>query len=147
MIFDKISNIDKYDFSEDVISFVKNLDSGISIGRHQINKTDYANVETYSTKYHENCYFEAHKKFIDIQILLSGYERIDFTSKNLQVREDYNADRDIVFFENPEYSTNTVCLENGYFAMFVPGEAHKPQMNLHKLPSEVKKVVVKICVE
>ncbi len=147
MIFDKISNIDKYSFSQDIICFVKNINSDISLGRHQINKTDFANVETYLTKSHENCYFEAHKKFIDIQILLSGNERIDFTSKNLQVREDYNADRDIVFFENPEYQTNTVCLENGYFAVFEPGEAHKPQMNFEKYPAEVKKVVVKICVE
>ena len=50
-------------------------------------------------------------------------------------------------FENPEYQTNTACLENGYFAVFEPGEAHKPQMNFEKYPAEVKKVVVKICVE
>ena len=144
MIFDKISNIDKYNFSQDIICFVKNLNSDISLGRHQINKTDFANVETYLTKSHENCYFEAHKKFIDIQILLSGNERIDFTSKNLRVREDYNADRDIVFFENPEYQTNTVCQENAYFAVIEPGEAHKPQMNPAEISNQVKKVVVKI---
>ncbi len=81
MIFDKIENLRHYDIvSDKIIEFLFNLNENTPTGRYEIDENSYANIEEYNTKPIENCRFEAHKKYIDIQLLLKGEERLDVTS-------------------------------------------------------------------
>lgn len=146
MIIDKLENIDKYnEISNDIKRFIKNLSRDIPCGKTIINSTDYANVEIYETKEHDKCFFEAHEKFIDIQIILSGNERLDYIdNKGLVVRTPYNPDKDIVFYENPNCETCRINLDGTNFVMLFPWEAHRPQMNCTDKTQTVKKIVVKI---
>lgn len=145
MIFDKIENIRQYDIvSDKIIEFLFNLNENTPNGRYEIDARTYANVEEYNTKSHENCYFEAHKRYIDIQILLNGEERLDFRhTEGLTIKEAYNDEKDIMFFEDKE-TIGTVKLTDGYFAMLFPHDAHRPQMNSSEVSQCVKKVVIKI---
>lgn len=147
MIFDKIENLRQYDIvSDKILDFLFNIDENTPVGRYEIDEQSYANIEEYNTKAHENCFFEAHKKYIDIQLLLKGEERLDFTSnEGLDPREDYNPEKDIVFF-NDKQESGTVKLTKDYFALLLPHDAHRPQMNSTKNSLPVKKVVVKISV-
>ena len=146
MIYDKIENIDKYaEIPDFAVKFIKELSEDIAIGRHELGGDNYANVECYNTKSPENCRPEAHKKYIDIQLLLSGKEELQFTDlAGLSVAEQYDASRDIMFFDRPEFRMNSVILQKGFFAMLFPDEAHQPQMNYGNESLPVKKVVVKI---
>lgn len=145
MIFDKIENIRQYDIvSDKIIEFLFNLNENTPNGRYEIDDRAYANIEEYNTKSHENCYFEAHKRYIDIQILLKGEERLDFRhTEGLTIKEAYNDEKDIMFFEDKE-TIGTVKLTNGYFAMLFPHDAHRPQMNSSEVSKCVKKAVIKI---
>jgi len=145
MIFDKIENIDNYpQIPQNAADFIKNLTSDIDTGRHDINENIYANVDEYTTRPPEKCRLEAHKKYIDIQLLLKGQEELDYTSiEGLEISEEYDDARDVMFFKSPQRRLNTVMLEKGYFVLLYPHEAHRPQMNYtDSMP--VKKVVVKI---
>ena len=142
MITDKLENISKYmEIPEHIKAFVQTISKDIPTGRVTVNENDYANVEEYITKTHDKCRFEAHKKYADIQILLSGKERLDYSGLNGTITEPYNDDRDIMFLDSEE--TSTVFLDGTNFVMYLPQELHRPQMCVSN-PEKVKKIVVKV---
>ena len=49
-----------------------------------------------------------------------------------------------MFFENPTTVPDSVILGNNKFAFIYPHEAHKPQMAINNIQTDVKKVVIKI---
>ena len=145
MITDEIKNKRKYkEIPAEVCDFIENLSDNIECGKHFINENDYANVEVYEPKEFENCAFESHEKYIDVQLLLSGKERIDFRNVvGLVVDKPYDEQRDITFFANSTSDYfNSVILNSRNFAVFYQAEAHKPQIKIQN--GKVKKVVVKI---
>lgn len=145
MIFDKIYNLKNYHVvSEKLLNFITNLDENTPEGHYEIDEKSYVNVDCYETKSHDKCFPEAHKKYIDIQIILSGQERLDFENiEKLLIKDEYDSQRDVLFFEIPQNS-NTVYLEQGSFVMLYPQDAHRPQMTAADTPQKVKKAVVKI---
>ena len=100
MIIDSLENIAFYNnIPQNVIDFIKTLTPQKEAGRYEIDQNSYANIEIYETKNLKDCKFEAHKNYIDIQILLSGIEELDYTPvKGLTVFEEYDEKRDILFF-------------------------------------------------
>lgn len=124
MIIDSLENITFYNnIPQNVIEFIENLTPQIEVGRYEIDKNSYANIEVYETKNLKDCKFEAHKNYIDIQMLLSGIEELDYTPvKDLIVSEKYDEKRDIMFFENPDRISDSVILEVGKFALIYPHE-------------------------
>ena len=144
MIVDKLENIDKYSqIPPHARAFIKNLPQ--DCGKYILADEDFANIEEYETKPHDQCFFETQKKYADIQLLLSGKERIDYTDLfGLDVKNFYNEERDIAFWFNSKKESVTTYLDGTNFVLLMPNEAHRPQMN-YSLKSElVKKVVVKI---
>ncbi len=148
MIFDKLEKLRQYDVvSDKVLNFLFNLDENKPAGHYEIDDEAYANIDVYETKEYDICFPEAHKRYIDIQMLLSGEERLDFANiSELSIKDDYDEERDIMFFHNPE-KMNTLYLKKGYFALLYPTDAHKPQMKSSENSQTVKKVVVKIAVK
>lgn len=148
MIFDDIKNIKKYaEIDEKIAEFISGLNADVPCGRIYLSDDGltYANVDEYTTKLHENCKLEAHKKYIDIQIMLDGVEELDYTDvEGLEVSEAYDAARDVMFFAKTERVLNKVVLTAGKFVLLYPHEAHQPQMAYKNSPTAVKKVVVKI---
>lgn len=146
MICDNLDNILKYDeISEKTAKFLLSLNSQTPVGHYEIDDNVYANVDVYETKTFDNCKYEAHKKYIDIQMLLDGNERLDCTDLNkLELTEEYDDKRDIMFLENSKVMPDaSFKLSPQRFVMIYPHEAHRPQMAIEK-PVKVKKVVVKI---
>lgn len=146
MIIDKIENVKSYsEIPVHAIEFISKLNSDIELGRYQLSETDYANVEAYSTKQLDDARFEAHRDYIDIQILVAGNENIYYTSKeSLSVEQPYNAQRDIEFFAENVAGYNYLTLDGTNFAMIFPHEAHAPQVVCANDVQQVKKVVVKV---
>lgn len=67
-------------------------------------KKMYANVENYTTADRSTKKPEAHNKYIDVQYLGKGTEKIYFAPRTADVKvvEDYAKERDLLFFENIE---------------------------------------------
>lgn len=149
MIFDNLENIDKYSIvTPEISEFIKNLNVNTPCGRHELSDKAYANVEEYSTRGALECNLESHRKFIDIQILVSGEERIDFINiDGLKVLESYDCVKDIIFYKKPKTELNSIYLNGRNFAIFYPDDAHAPQITTLGAQNSVKKVVVKIAVE
>ena len=148
MIFDKIENIYKYSqIDTKIADFIMSLSRGKNVGKVFLSDDEltFANIDEYTTKEHSICKLEAHKKYIDIQLLLDGVEELDYIDiQGLEVSEEYDEARDVMFFEKTDKVLNRVVLQEGNFVLLYPHEAHQPQMAYNNQPSVVKKVVVKI---
>ena len=145
MIVDKLSNIDLYtNIPDNIKEFIKNIDKDIELGRYELDNGAYDNVEQYLTKSVSEGKFESHKKYIDIQLLLSGSEKIYYNYDiNLPQLEPYNENKDITFYETEVSKSDYVTLDGTNFMLIFPHELHAPQI-MAKTQQKVKKVVVKL---
>ena len=123
--------------------------SKVPNGRYELDgDAMYANVDTYTTGDRSQKKPEAHNKYIDVQYLGKGTEKIYYAPRTADVKvvEDYAAERDLLFFENIE-EKDAVVLSAGSFAVLFPWELHRPGCNAADEPSDVQKIVVKIAVK
>jgi YhcH/YjgK/YiaL family protein len=104
----------------------------------------FAEVQEYMTFDPAGAYFERHRSYIDIQMLVKGNEIIHWASadKLTTVRTPYNFEKDIVFYEEPAASL-PVTLNDGDFAVFFPSDGHKPR-GWVSVASPIRKIVVKV---
>jgi biofilm protein TabA len=113
-------------------------------GKHTVDGDNiYYTIQKYTTKPLSEGKLEAHRKYIDIQFLLSGEELLGYAPlKGLRTAEEYNPQKDIAFFNTPKEITK-IKLEPGLFCILFHHDAHLPSRFLDR-PSEVRKVVIKI---
>lgn len=151
MIYDKLENISNY-FNSDS-DFVKAIDFitvfNADNGKYPIDGNDLiVNVDSYKTSPESTKVFEAHRKYIDIQVMLEGTEIQGVTpldNKNLTITEDYDCDRDVIFFDtDSDYSR--ILLSPGEFVVYFPGDCHKPGCSVDH-DCNVRKIVAKIAVK
>jgi biofilm protein TabA len=85
---------------------------------------------------------EAHKKYIDIQVVLVGQETMGWTAIENCIHEidPYNADKDIIFYTDKP--TTYLTVNPGEFAIFFPEDGHAPAIG----SGLIKKAVVKVLV-
>lgn len=117
----------------------------LETGRHEIEGSAfYVNVEEGMTRPASDRKFEAHARYIDIQLLLEGDERQDFiTHANHLTPTDDRLERDdIAFYPNLD-PAETVTMKPGDFAIYFPGERHAPNLAVTG-PAMHKKAVFKI---
>lgn len=148
MIIDNIKNLEKYENIHEqiknVINFLENFDKkDFKPRRIDINENLFASLQSYQTLKAEEKEFEVHKDYIDLQYIVTSSERIDFSSKD-NFRKDYEINKEGDFFLTNEIeSYSKLFLNEGDFAIFFPGEFHKPGCSLED-DKEVKKIVFKI---
>ena len=152
MIYDKIDNIEYYKgLSPNIalaLDFLKQMKPDTAVGTYQINQQVKAIVSEYQTKTVNEHGFEAHKKYIDIQYLLTGTERIAcLPIERLKETVPYNEEKDAAFYSaDIKLQPSYLSLLPGYFAVFYPQDGHMPQLCIEK-PEMVKKVVIKVKIE
>lgn len=102
-------------------------------------------MSEYETKKVNEYGYEAHKRFIDIQCVLKGEERVAcLPIERLKETKPYSEEIDATFFiADFNHQTSTISLLPGYFAIFSPQDGHMPQLCLDE-PQMVKKVVIKV---
>lgn len=132
-------------FSE-VFEFLKKaVNQGFEDGNYEIDgKNIYAFISSYETKTENEVQFEAHRKYIDIQCVVSGTEVIGFESeKETTLTQDYKDGNDICFYAlNENY--DKIALKKGEFVIIMTDELHAPCLSVKNKPENVRKIVVKI---
>lgn len=149
MILDKIENLKMYkpvlDSADKIYDFICDfIKAPKENGRYELDGKDlYANIDSYETKPENGALFEAHKKYIDLQVIMTGEEKIGWASPDaLKPDGDFNEEKDIGFFNGAEDSWITV--KNGNFVILFPEDAHKPCITVDGNSKFVKKIVFKI---
>ena len=148
MIFDRLENINNYKGLGRVytaLKFMAETDfKNIPIGKYELDGSNiYYMVQKYDTN-PDKTIAEAHKKYIDIQFIVSGEEVIAVapiqTEKKLTEAKE---EKDVWFYE---CKTQAVILKDGDFMVLYPSDLHLPGKAVNE-PSEVLKVVFKVRVD
>ena len=146
MIFDSVENIEQYrglhsgiDLAIDFLK--KNNLATFEKGKHQITNDIYVNIDAYFTKTRECAKLEAHRKYIDLQLMISGDEYIGYAPMaELPVMAEYDEAKDVAFYEG---SYSLVRLETGMMAILFPQDLHAPCIQVNG-EINVRKAVFKI---
>ncbi len=114
-------------------------------GRHELAGADlYTSLSSYTTEAPAARGFEAHRRYIDIQVVLRGGETLYWAPLDaMNPQGEYSKADDIAFYEG--LPSIAVPLEPGWFTVLFPQDAHKPGC-LRGSPSRVRKLVIKVAV-
>lgn len=144
MIVDKLDNIMMYE------PLLKNLKNGIDavramkiqeIGRYEFDGGFFM-VQKGSTKPLEEGTFEAHRKYVDVQILLEGSEEVAWSDINdLKMEIAYNPDKDAERFKGS--FDHVIRISEGMFYVAFPHDGHKPVSHT-KEQQDFTKIVMKL---
>ena len=147
MIKDLISNAKLYysisEYLKEGLVWLEKTDLlNIADGKYEINGDKvFASVQTYQTK--DDAKYESHRKYIDIQYVISGQEKIGVVNvANCTTCVEYESQKDLEIYDinqDDEY----LLLNEGQFIILYPHDAHKPSIKVNTT-SNVKKVVVKV---
>ena len=142
MIFSSIKNGDSFEkypaAIQTALEYLKSHDfASMEPGVYEIQGKDiYAQVFDAMTEDVADRRPESHEKYLDVQFLVSGRERLGFTKNtgNYKVAEHIK-ERDLIFYES----------RPGCFCVFFPSDIHRPQV-ISGEAMNLRKVVVKVSV-
>lgn len=150
MIFDQLKNAHLYfplgERVQKALEYLTATDfTGIEPGKYEIDGDEiYSVVSQYDTKPITAGKWEAHKRYLDIQVVLEGKEKIGYTFSNkVIVTQPYDEYKDIMFLKG---EGNFLTAEPGYFTILFPSDIHMPSIAVN-LSTPVKKVVLKVKVD
>ncbi len=147
MIFGNIQNLREYLCMEDGIfecfNYAKeNNLSAYDRGCHEIDaKRIFVNIVEYGTVKPEDRFWEAHREYLDVHLMLEGTERIDLNFiQNMDVKE-YAAKDDFLSMDGEKNAS--VILKPGDFLVCYPTDAHRTAVAADK-QENIKKAIFKV---
>lgn len=151
MIYDRLNNYKQYlslnEKFKKAFEFLVETDlKSIEDGSYEIDgKNIYANIQSLKTKPVVDKKWEAHRKYIDIQYVISGKEKMGYGILDdfKKVEIPYDEQKDIEFLNGENF--NFVDVAEGNFVIFYPNDVHAPMLAYHE-PTDIKKVIVKIAI-
>lgn len=113
-------------------------------GRMELYDGDYMNIETGMTKSVEECRWEAHRRHLDIQYVVSGAENVEWAPLLLGKVEEDRPDDDVYFYAAESLASGaTIHHQAGRFSIFTPEDLHRPLLAPQE-PASIRKAVVKV---
>ena len=150
MLFGNLNHLKEFSFLEkgiqecfayaqthDLLSFEK--------GSHPIDgERLFVNIVEYTTTNAEERFWEAHKQYLDVHIMLRGEEQIDLNFiQNMEVKEFVEKDDSLPMDGEKNAS---VILRDGDFLICYPSDGHRTAVAVEK-PAAIKKAIFKVLIE
>ena len=129
-----------------VFTFLKNTDLNVlPEGKHILDGDNlYISLSEAPTKDFEATRWEAHKKYIDIQYVIKGKEKMGVVDvSRITPTEPFNETKDVGFYTAPENEATYYEANPGAYLIFFPGDAHRPCIKTGGC-DVTRKLVVKI---
>lgn len=107
----------------------------------------FALEQVYNAKRRADVFLESHRKYIDVQLVLSGAERMEVIDiSRLTVSQPYLAERDLIKYADST-ATSHLTMTAGNVAIFFPVDGHLSTLLPDAGSVLVRKSVVKVPVE
>lgn len=117
----------------------------LTTGRHELGGKHYMNVDESVTEPAENRRLEEHLLYADVQFVLEGDEIIGYQPVcQVGPMIDKNEERDNYFFSSDAADDAFIHMTPGTYAVFLPGDAHRPLIAPDGKGGPVRKIVMKI---
>ncbi|ARS35324.1 YhcH/YjgK/YiaL family protein [Pontibacter actiniarum] len=149
MVLDKLANASRYTsmhpLFELAFQYLQETDlMAVPTGVHEVKGKDlFAIVSEAKGSPKEEAKLEVHRKYIDIQYVISGTDHMGWKDLALcsEPNDPYTEERDAAFF--PDKTGNWFDVPAGSFTIFYPDDAHAAMVT----EEVVRKVVLKIAVK
>jgi biofilm protein TabA len=103
----------------------------------------FAIEQVYQTKARPEGFFESHRKYIDVQVIVEGGELMEVEDiSRLTISQPYLEERDLIKYADTD-SASCLAMAAGMVAVFFPPDGHMPSLHWHG-PGLVRKSVVKV---
>ena len=112
----------------------------LDCGRYELDNGLYSSITEGMTKSIESVPFEAHRRYIDLQYLISGGERISWNNINEMNLVGEDPEKDNYLYVG---QSSSIKIRPGTFYIFFPKDAHRTGSH-REFPKFYKKVVIKI---
>jgi len=154
MILDALENLERYrgldphlDRGLEALRRVTQS-SPLEHGRHELAGLElYASVSSYLSQAPEAKPFEAHRRYLDVQVVLEGRETLYWAPLgSLRLEKEYSPGEDIAYYSLGAGGPGQgLALEPGLFVVLFPQDGHKPGCHpAGGRPQAVRKLVLKI---
>lgn len=149
MILDTLNNLHKYaslnPLFPKAIEFLTNTDlSTLPLGRNEIMGDEiFANVMEAQPRTKEEIPVEVHRKYIDIQVPISGDEVMGYIPLAELPTGEYSDENDVTLYPLEISARDYVNVKRSMFTIFFPQDGHAPAVT----PVPLKKIIVKIAVK
>lgn len=112
----------------------------LKIGKNYIdNENIFINRFNYIGQKEFDCFFEGHKNYLDIHIILNGKEKLGYSDiSELNQVSKYDLENDFIKFEGP------IDLKVGDFVITFPEDIHMPKISIND--ETIEKIVCKVLV-
>lgn len=104
----------------------------------------YCTRFTYETIPQEESFFEAHRRYLDIHIMVEGEERVDMNRPEDLKLTDAQEGNDFYAYQGESW--HSTVLKPGEFLVVFPGDAHRIKVQVDG-PKTVSKAVFKVCID
>lgn len=104
----------------------------------------YCTRFTYETIPQEESFFEAHRRYLDIHIMVEGEERVDMNRPEDLKLTDAQEGNDFYAYQGESW--HSTMLKPGEFLVVFPGDAHRIKVQVDG-PKTVSKAVFKVCID
>jgi biofilm protein TabA len=112
-------------------------------GRVELAGGAFALEQAYLTKARPDGFFESHRAYIDVQVIVSGEELLEVADvAKLTVSEDLTPAKDLIKYRMFD-AASVLRLGAGEAAVFFPTDGHMPSLAI-QTPAVVHKVVIKV---
>lgn len=147
MIFGQIGDWEESSFLEDPIkecfAYLKSHDvASYENGSHGIDGDRlFVNVMEYTTTTPKNRFWEAHREYLDVHVVLSGQERVDVNFIQNMQQKEYVRQEDFLPMEGEK--NGSILLRPGEFLVCYPSDGHRTAIAVEG-PEAVKKAIFKV---
>lgn len=147
MVFGNIRDVEAYDFLEEQVkacfAYAKEHDLlAYEKGSHPIDGEElFVNIVEYETTTPENRFWEAHRQYLDLHLMLQGAEQIDGNFIDNMEQKEFVEKDDFLPLEGEPNSH--VVLAPGDFLVCYPKDAHRTAIQVGA-PTQIKKAIFKI---
>ena len=132
-----------FDYLESITSDFLDIKDGECI-KEILSEDIFVLKQAYYTKNRKDCFFEAHKKYIDIQFMVKGEEYMDVCDlDSLEIINEYVEKTDFAHYKGKEDGISKLLIRENYLAIFYPSDAHQPCVKVEK-EELIYKAVIKI---
>lgn len=150
MVFGNRKHLEEFSFLEQAIQdcFAYAADHNLSEyepGSHEIDGTRlFVNIVQYTTTTAENRFWEAHKDYLDLHLMLHGTEQIDLNFIANMQQKEYQPKDDFLPLEGGK--NGSVILTDGDFLICYPNDGHRTAVQVDG-PETIKKAIFKISIK
>ena len=102
------------------------------------------NIGKYFTKSENEKFWESHKKYLDVQIMINGTEKVAINDiRDMEVKS-FDEERDLTILEGDK--AFDIIMKTGDVLVFFPNDVHKPELNVSENDDSgnIRKIVTKV---